>query len=73
MSFRIKRKRNHFKGAELPVEGDLLVVDGKSFHIMAITNDFIFIESEDGETKTLYKDDYSFDSIDTFIDNGGAE
>ena len=70
---RKKRKRKHFKGAELPVEGDLLVVDGKLFHIMAITNEFIFIESQDGDAQTLYKDDYCFDFVDKFIDNGGAE
>jgi hypothetical protein len=75
MGLRIKRKG--FKGAELPVEGDLLIADGKHFHIMAITNEFIFIESEDGETQTLYKDDFSFDFVDPmdekFIDNSGAE
>lgn len=63
-----------FKGAQLPVEGDMLIVDDKEFDVILITNDFIFIKSEDGETQTLYKDDYSFDFVDrTFIDNGGAE
>lgn len=70
----LRIKRTRFKGAELPIEGDMLIIDGKRSHVMSITNDFLFVESEDGEIKTLYKDDYSFDFVDrTFIDNGGAE
>lgn len=62
-----------FVGAEIPVEGDVLIMNGKASNIIAITNDFIYIEDEDGEIQTLIKDEFSFDPVDRFIDNGGAQ
>jgi len=66
----LRIKRTKINGAELPVEGAGLIIDGKRSHIMSITNDFIFVESKDGEVQALFKDDFSFDFVDY---TGGAK
>lgn len=61
-----------FNGAKLPAEGDILLIGGVAFHILSITNNFIYAENCDGEIQVLTRDDFSFDAIEP-LENSCAE